>query len=334
VNNLPLFDRPKTIAPHFDPTADIILFNGDTNDLIETIPDNCVKLIITSPPYNLGKAYESQVSIDQYLAGQANTISKFQRILHPEGSICWQVGNFVQEGEVFPLDIFYYRIFKDLGLFLRNRIIWHFGHGLHASKRFSGRYETILWFTKSKNYTFNLDAVRVPAKYPGKRHYKGPNKGKPSGNPDGKNPSDVWEILVQEWEDCFWNIPNVKSNHPEKTIHPCQFPVELVERCVLALTNEGDWVLDPYAGVGSSLIAATKHNRLAIGSEKEGDYVQLARNRLNSFFNGTLSLRPLGTPVYKPTGKEKVSQVPAEWSNVTQPKLLEQGEELLGRLIL
>lgn len=326
MSNLPLFEKQKDFASYFDPTADIILYNGDTNELVDNIPDNYVKLIVTSPPYNLGKAYENQVSIEKYLETQAQTISKLYRILRSDGSICWQVGNFVQDGEVFPLDIFYYRIFKELGLFLRNRIIWHFGHGLHASKRFSGRYETILWFTKSNEYTFNLDSVRIPSKYPGKRHYKGPNKGKPSGNPKGKNPSDVWDILAQEWEECFWEIPNVKSNHPEKTDHPCQFPVELVERCVLALTNENDWVFDPYAGVGSSTIAAIKHNRRAIGSEQETEYVKITHERLNSFFNGTLKLRPLGRPVHKPTGKEKVAQPPPEWKNATQQRLLEKKE--------
>ncbi|MCB0173150.1 MAG: site-specific DNA-methyltransferase [Anaerolineae bacterium] len=326
MSNLPLFEKQKDFASYFDPTADIILYNGDTNELIDNIPDNYVKLIITSPPYNLGKAYESQVSIEKYLETQAQTISKLYRILRSDGSICWQVGNFVQDGEVFPLDIFYYRIFKELGLFLRNRIIWHFGHGLHTSKRFSGRYETILWFTKSNEYTFNLDSVRIPSKYPGKRHYKGPNKGKPSGNPKGKNPSDVWDILAQEWEECFWEIPNVKSNHPEKTDHPCQFPVELVERCVLALTNENDCVFDPYAGVGSSTIAAIKHDRRAIGSEQETEYVKITHERLNSFFNGTLKLRPLGKPVHKPTGKEKVAQLPPEWKKATQQRLLEKKE--------
>ena len=169
--------------------------------------------------------------------------------------------------------------------------------------------------------------MRVPSKYPGKRHYKGPNKGKPSGNPKGKNPSDVWEIVAQDWEDCLWDIPNVKSNHPEKTEHPCQFPVELAERCVLALSEEGDWVMDPYAGVGSALIAAAKHNRRAMGSEKEESYVAIAKERLNSYFNGTLKIRPLGRPVHKPTGTEKVSQIPAEWQSETQVRLLEKREK-------
>ncbi|GAB4409312.1 MAG: site-specific DNA-methyltransferase [Anaerolineae bacterium] len=313
MKNLPLFGSQLNIADHYDPQAELVLYQGDVRDFLAAIPDESVNLIVTSPPYNLGKEYEDRISIEKYLQDQAQVIAELCRVLREDGSICWQVGNFVDKGEVFPLDILYYPIFKKLGLVLRNRIIWHFGHGLHSSRRFSGRYETILWFTKSDKYVFNLDAVRVPAKYPGKRHYKGPNKGKPSGNPRGKNPSDVWEIMLQDWEECFWDIPNVKSNHPEKTIHPCQFPVELVERCVLALTNEGDWVFDPYAGVGSALIAAVKNGQRAMGSEKETQYVEIARERLISYYNGTLKLRPLGKPVYIPSGREKVSQIPDEW---------------------
>lgn len=322
--NLPLFEAPKRIESHFSQEAELVVYHGDVNDFIATIPDNSIKLIITSPPYNLGKDYENRVAIESYLETQSKVIAQLYRILKDDGSICWQVGNFVQDGEVFPLDILYYDIFKKLNLFLRNRIVWHFEHGLHASKRFSGRYETILWFTKSDKYTFNLDPVRVPSKYPGKRHFKGPNVGKPSGNPLGKNPSDVWEVLAQEWEDSLWDIPNVKANHPEKTIHPCQYPVELVERCVLALTNEADWVFDPFAGVGTALIAATMHNRRAAGSEKEAEYVKITHDRLTAYFNGTLKIRPMGKPVYQPTGKEKVSQIPEEWRTAPQATLMEK----------
>ena len=198
---------------------------------------------------------------------------------------------------------------------LRNRIIWRFGHGLHASKRFSGRYEVILWFTKGDDYTFNLDDVRVPSKYPGKRHYKGPNLGKPSGNPLGKNPTDLWEIVLRDWEEEVWDLPNVKANHPEKTLHPCQFPIELVERCILALTDEGDSVLDPYCGVGSTLIAALMHNRKAVGSESNGDYVDITKQRLQEFWNGSLPIRRIGKPIHRPSGREKVAQRPLEWDN-------------------
>ncbi|MCS6906473.1 MAG: site-specific DNA-methyltransferase [Anaerolineales bacterium] len=327
MSELPLFRPAKTISTTFSPEAEIILFSGDAREYISRIPDNSVALVVTSPPYNLGKEYENRVTVEEYLSAQAQLIAQLYRVLREDGSICWQVGNFVEEGEVYPLDILYYPIFKELGMKLRNRIVWKFGHGLHAHRRFSGRYETILWFTKSEHYVFNLDAVRIPAKYPGKRHFRGPNKGKPSGNPLGKNPSDVWEILVQDWEELVWDIPNVKSNHPEKTIHPCQFPIELVERCVLALTNEGDWVFDPYMGVGSALIAALMHNRRAMGCEKEAVYVEIARQRILDYFNGTLRYRPLGKPVYQPTGKEKVSRIPEEWTEPSQARLLDQGSE-------
>lgn len=327
MSELPLFRSVKPIETSFKSDAEIIIFSGDVNEFVAQVPDNSVALVVTSPPYNLGKEYENRVSIEQYLKTQSQLMAQLHRVLREDGSICWQVGNFVEDGEVYPLDILYYPIFKELGMKLRNRIVWKFGHGLHASKRFSGRYETILWFTKSDHYIFNLDAVRVPAKYPGKRHFKGPNKGKPSGNPLGKNPSDVWEILVQDWEELVWDIPNVKSNHPEKTIHPCQFPIELVERCVLALTNEGDWVFDPYMGVGSALIAALMHDRRAMGCERETTYVEIARQRIRDYYNGTLRYRPIGKPVYQPTGREKVSQIPEEWQEPFQVRLLEQRGE-------
>ncbi len=310
---LPLFGVEHEIYERFDPDARIVLYPGDVESFVRALPDQSVNLIVTSPPYNLGKAYEVRVSIEAYLETQSAIIGELCRVLKEDGSLCWQVGNYVQDGEVFPLDMYYYPLFKQHGLFLRNRIIWHFGHGLHASKRFSGRYETLLWFTKSDQYTFNLDDVRVPSKYPGKRHYKGDKRGQLSGNPRGKNPSDIWEIVAQDWETCLWDIPNVKSNHPEKTDHPCQFPVELVERCVLALTNEDDLVFDPFAGVGSSLIGALMHDRRAMGCEREPEYVAVAKDRIASYYNGTLKTRPIDRPVHQPTGREKIAQIPLEW---------------------
>ncbi len=306
----------KVKEPFFDyinPQISYQIKKGDSLTVLQKTEDGKFDLIITSPPYNVGKSYETTTSIEKYLQTQEEIIEELVRTLSDRGSLCWQVGNYVNKGEIFPLDVFYYQIFKKHGLKLRNRIIWHFGHGLHASNRFSGRYETILWFTKSDNYIFNLDNVRVASKYPGKRHFKGPKKGLPSGNPLGKNPSDIWEIIRQDWEKELWDIPNVKSNHPEKTEHPCQFPIELVERCVLALTDEGSWVLDPYAGVGSTVIAAIKNNRNAIGIEKEDEYCKIANKRIRDFNEGNLKIRPINKPIHKPTGKDKVSQVPKEW---------------------
>jgi adenine-specific DNA-methyltransferase len=285
---------------------------GDSLDVLKEIEDNKFKLIITSPPYNVGKEYEVKKSIELYLEEQDEIINELIRVLHPLGSICWQVGNFVNKGEVFPLDIFYYNIFKNKGLFLRNRIIWQFGHGLHSSKKFSGRYETILWFTKSHEYTFNLDPVRIPSKYPGKKHFKGPKKGQYSSNPKGKNPSDIWEIVLNDWENEIWNIPNVKSNHIEKTAHPCQYPIELVERCVLALTDENDWILDPYAGVGSTILASLKNNRKVVGIERIKKYLEIGTQRIEQFKSGNLKFRSIDTPIYD-NKKSKLSEIPEEF---------------------
>jgi DNA modification methylase len=301
------------VASEHRPNADAVIAQGDCLQTLRKLPSDLAKLVITSPPYNLGKAYEKATDLDLYLTALAPIVDEISRVLSAQGSLCWQVGNYVEKGEVFPLDIFYYRLFKERGFKLRNRIIWHFEHGLHASKRFSGRYETLLWFTKSDEYTFNLDPVRVPSKYPGKTHFKGEKKGRPSGNPLGKNPSDIWKIITRDFETALWNIPNVKANHPEKTVHPCQFPIELVERCILAFTNEGDWVLDPFSGVGSALLAALKNGRRAFGCEKEEEYIRIARQRISDLASGKLGYRQLGKPVHQPTGREKVAQVPLEW---------------------
>ena len=269
-------------------SAQAMLVCQDNLEFMRGIPDDRFKLIVTSPPYNLGKPYERKAELDAYLAEQDRVIGECIRLLHPQGSICWQVGNFVNDGEIVPLDTLLFPLFRSRGLKLRNRIVWHFGHGLHCANRLSGRYETINWWTSGDDYTWNLDPIRVPSKYPNKRHFKGPNRGKLSGNPKGKNPSDVWEF------------PNVKNNHPEKTIHPCQFPVELVERLVLSMTNEGDAVFDPYMGVGSSLVAALKHGRDAAGCDVVEEYVEIARQRVAELEAGTLRTRPMGKPIYDP----------------------------------
>ena len=294
--------------------ADAVFLHGDSLEKLKSLPAGSVQLTITSPPYNIGKEYETRVALEHYLDWLRPILAEIHRVTAEGGSVCWQVGNYVEDSEVFPLDIYFYPMFKELGFRLRNRIIWHFDHGLHASKRLSGRYETMLWFTKGEPYTFNLDPIRVPSKYPGKRNFKpGPNYGKPSGNPLGKNPSDIWKLMAQEWEAGLWNIPNVKANHPEKTIHPCQFPIELVERCVLAFTNEGDLVLDPFSGVGSAMLAALKRDRRAMGIERDARYIEEAKRRVDLLSSGALPYRTLGKPVHVPSGKEKVSQVPEEW---------------------
>lgn len=294
-------------------------FKGDALKKLDSVQDQSCRLAVTSPPYNIGKEYErdQKKSLSEYLDWFGPIIEKLAKKITQDGSVCWQVGNYVKDGEVFPLDFFFYEKFSDVGFKLRNRIIWHFNFGLHATNRFSGRYETLLWFTKSDEYHISIDPVRVPQLYPGKRHAKskGAKAGTPSGNPKGKNPGDFWTFHPKAAfvSEPLWDVPNVKANHCEKTFHPCQFPSELAERCILALTKPGDWVLDPFVGAGTSVIAAAKHGRLGIGIDKNADYIDLAKTRLREFTKGHLDIRPLGKPVHKPRARDKVAQLPPEW---------------------
>lgn len=278
-----------------------ILFGIDVEKVLDNLPEEPLfDLVVTSPPYDIGKEYEKRMPLPEYVEWQRRIIKKIYPRLKDKGSICWEVGNYINNGEIAPLDIELAPIFKELNMQLRNRIVWHFGHGLHSKKRFSGRYEVIMWYTKQDDYYFNLDPVRIPAKYPGKRYFKGPNKGKLSGNPLGKNPEDVWEI------------PNVKSNHIEKTIHPCQFPVALIERLVLSMTEPGDLVFDPFAGVSSSGVAAIANGRSFWGCEIVPDYIEVGRKRLEETIQGTVRYRSADKPLYDPS-KSKLSEIPDEW---------------------
>jgi adenine-specific DNA-methyltransferase len=278
------------IASTWHPHARVVVHGGETLDLLRALPDAVAQLVITSPPYNIGKAYERRRSLEEYLAGQAPVIDECVRLLRPGGSLCWQVGNHVRDGAIVPLDVVLHPLFaRHADLVLRNRVVWHFAHGLHCRRRFSGRYEVILWYTRGEEYLFDVDPVRVPQKYPGKRAWKGPRVGEYTGHPLGKNPGDVWIF------------PNVKSNHVEKTIHPCQFPVELVERFVLAVTRPGDLVVDPYLGVGTTACAAVLHGRRAAGAEIVPRYAAVARERIALAARGALRTRPRGRPVYEPS---------------------------------
>jgi adenine-specific DNA-methyltransferase len=276
------------IGTEFETSERATVFQGDCLAMLRQMPTESIQLVVTSPPYNLDKEYEKRLDLKDYVAQQRLVIAECCRVLKSTGSICWQVGNYVDDGAIIPLDALLFPIFSELELKLRNRIVWHFEHGLHCKNRFSGRYETILWFTKTDDYVFDVDPVRVPQKYPGKKYFKGPKAGQYSCNPLGKNPGDLW------------TIPNVKSNHVEKTDHPCQFPVELIERLVLSLTKKGDCVFDPFLGTGTTIIAAIQNGRRGAGAEIMAKYAAISRERIAKALEGTLLTRPMSKPVFDP----------------------------------
>jgi adenine-specific DNA-methyltransferase len=242
---------------------------GDCLTWLKGVPDESVDLIVSSPPYNIGKEYETRRALDLYLSEQADVLTHCARVLKLTGSIFWQVGSYSIKGQLVPLDVKFFPILEDLGLRSRNRIVWVRQHGLHAKNKFSARHETILWFSKSDAYKFNLDPIRVPQKYQNKKSWRGENKGELTCNPLGKNPGDIW--LFQ----------NVKHNHEERTIHPAQFPEAMVSRIILATTDETDVVLDPYMGTGTVAVAAKNLARHYVGSEIDERYYELALQRIN-----------------------------------------------------
>jgi adenine-specific DNA-methyltransferase len=286
---LHLASQEVDITAQYHRDSAVTLFHGDCLELLRELPDGEAAMVVTSPPYNIGKRYESRQSIGAYIDGQYETIREAVRVCSTSGSICWQVGNYVTNGAIVPLDILLYPVFAGFGLQLRNRIVWHFEHGLHCTRRLSGRYEVIMWFTRTDAYHFDLDAVRVPQKYQSKKHFKGPKAGTLSCNPKGKNPGDVWIM------------PNVKANHREKTAHPCQYPIALIEHLVLCLTRPGDLVVDPYIGAGTSAVAAVMHGRRAAGADTEAEYIEIAHRRVREALAGTVPYRPRDLPVYDPS---------------------------------
>lgn len=285
-------NRPDQISQNIN-----TIFRGDCLKLLRAIPDSSVDLIVSSPPYNLGKEYEAKRALEIYINEQSSVLKECVRVLKSTGSIFWQIGAFSDEGALIPLDIRFFPILENLGLTPKNRIIWTRQHGLHATRKFSCRHETILWFVKSDNYQFNLDEIRVPQKYQNKKHYRGDRKGQLSCNPDGKNPGDIWMFR------------NVKHNHEEQTIHPCQFPEDMIARIILCTTEPGDVVLDPYMGTGTVAVVARDHGRQFIGAEFEERYHQVALRRLsgepdaNGRFPNLKTLRDYCERTGEPTSK-------------------------------
>lgn len=276
------------------------IYNEDCFDRLLLLDDESIDLTITSPPYCIGKAYDIHTTIEGFLEINEPIIRQVYNKTKIGGSICWQVGHHVNKGEIIPLDFIVYDCFRRIcpEAKLRNRMIWHFEHGANCKNRFSGRHETILWFTKGDKYYFDLDSVRVQQKYPGKKYYKGDKKGQYSCNPLGKNPGDVWII------------PNVKANHVEKTDHPCQFPISIAQRLIKSLSPKNGIVLDPFMGSGSTGAAAIIEERKFIGIELDADYFDIAKTRLDLATKKDLPYREIDKPIFDPKNAGAVGRLP------------------------
>lgn len=260
---------------------------ADVLDFMNSLPDNSVSLHFTSPPYNLGKKYGDGASADvmryTYFHGWlAMVISEIARTLKPGGVVCLNTGKTRDwDNTLMPMDVMLFEDLRRSGLTFQSRVIWEIKHGLTPLHRLSDRHETILVFSKGDQATFNPNAARKPQLHPDKRAYKGPNKGKLSGNPYGAHPSDVWG-----------DISNVSHNHPDRALgdHPAQFPVGLAKRAIMLYSRPGELVCDPFRGSGSTAVAAKECHRNFVGADLF--YGDLAEARTNAAKPDTFSPLP------------------------------------------
>lgn len=246
------------------------LICGDAVQALKGMDAATVDLTVTSPPYNIGKAYEELRPLDEYLNWCECWMNEVYRVTRPYGAFWLNLGYLEVErkGRAVPLP---YLLWNRSPFYLLQEIVWHYGAGVAARRAFSPRNEKWLWFVKDPNrYVFNLDEVRDPdVKYP-----KQKKNGKLKCNPLGKNPGDVWLF------------PKVTSGmgraSKERTAHPAQFPVAVVTRIIRACSNQGDLILDPFAGSGSTLVASIGCDRRSFGIEIRPDYCAIIERRIRS----------------------------------------------------
>ena len=247
------------------------IIHGDTLQTLKKIPSNKINLIITSPSYMLGKEYDREKSLEEYKKYHSDVIKECHRVLTKDGALYWNVAQTPWNGEILPLGAIFYDILKKENFYLKNWIIWHFEGGLNAKKRLSGRYENILWVVKDKeNFVFNLDDIRIPAKWHMDKRC----------NPKGKNPTDFWTDV-----DYVWDINRVVNVSKEKTSHPTQFPEKMIKRIIKASSNKDDIVMDVFAGSGTVMKVAQDEGRKWIGIDKELKYCKIAQKRVMSSTN-------------------------------------------------
>ncbi len=258
------------------------LIQGDALLELPNLASESFDLIIADPPYNLGKDYgnnRDMKSFDDYMDFSRNWLREAHRLLKPRGTIYVFMG--------FRFIAYLFRILeRELGMFFNSWIVWHYTQGIGRTKGFSPRHDDILMFTKSREYVFNLDDVRVPQKYYRKRN-----------NMRGANPGDVWEFSHVHY--CNENRQN----------HPTQKPEGLIERMVLASSDIEGTILDPFSGSGTTLRVCQQLKRFCTGIELNPAYVKMSHERLNCEFTGFDSVDPRMKRVPLDLRNESVRQV-------------------------
>jgi adenine-specific DNA-methyltransferase len=270
--------RPVTVGllgsaigrPYYG-TVDCLVYNGDCLEAMRKLPDGCINLTVTSPPYNIGKEYETQLPLDDYLDWCQQWIAEVYRVTAPAGAFWLNLGyvSAPNRAKALPLS---YLLWNKIEFYMMQEIVWNYGAGVAARNFFSPRNEKFLWYVKdAANYTFNLDQVRDPdVKYPNQK-----KNGRVKVNAIGKNPSDVWN---------FSKVTSGKNRaSKERTPHPAQFPAAVIERIIKCSSNPGDVVMDPFMGSGTTAVVALGLQRCVIGFEIKRDYCNISAKRISGF---------------------------------------------------
>jgi adenine-specific DNA-methyltransferase len=249
---------------------DFLIYSGDCMELMNRLTESIVDLTVTSPPYNIGKEYEKVLILDKYLDWCEQWIGEIHRITVPNGTFWLNLGyvSIPKRVKAIPLP---YLLWDRSPFFMMQEVIWHYGAGVAAKRFYSPRNEKFICYVKNPDdYVFNLDDVRDPnVKYPNQK-----KNGKLKCNTIGKNPTDVWQ---------FPKVTSGKNrSSKERTPHPAQFPVAVIDRIIKASSNTGDLVLDPFLGSGTTIEVALANDRLAVGFELNEDYVEIAVQRIES----------------------------------------------------
>jgi adenine-specific DNA-methyltransferase len=257
----------------------VLLYKGDCVELMKLLGEDVFDLVVTSPPYNIGKAYEQARSLEDYLTWSEKWIKEVYRLTKAQGSFWLNLGYLTIPDKAHAIPISYL-LWDKIPFYLIQEVVWNYGAGVAAKRFFSPRNEKFLWYVKdANNYTFNLDDVRDPnVKYPNQK-----KNGKIKVNPLGKNPTDVWQI------------PKVTSGQnrssKERTPHPAQFPKALIERIIKSSSNEGDIILDPFMGSGTTAEVALQNNRVVVGFEIKKEYIEVCAKRLEKLREGLSQLQ-------------------------------------------
>lgn len=260
----------KKLGTPYYASDSVILYNTDCITALGNLQIDLFNLVLTSPPYNIGKEYEKVMPIDDYINWSKLWLKNIPKVLKANGAFWYNLGyiQYKESAHALPLS---YLLWDKVNMYLMQEIVWNYGAGVACKKTLSPRNEKWLWYVNNKEkYTFNLDAIRDPdVKYPNSKR-----NGRLRCNTLGKNPSDVWQIAKV--------TSGFNRSSSERTEHPAQFPLDLIDRIVLGFSNENEIILDPFMGSGTTAVSALKNNRKVVGFEIREDYCELQANRIES----------------------------------------------------